>query len=158
MKPGPPKTPTAIKLVTGNPGRRPLPKNEPKPPVAEPDPPDFLSDIAKTMWRHLCPKLAKVGLMTHIDIGVLTAYCSAWSDLVEATGKQAGKPTAVKTHNGNAVQSPYVSMIRQARLDLVRFAAELGMTPAARAGLDINVGSEAPPDTGKTGTTDYYAD
>lgn len=141
MKPGPRKTPTALALVRGNPGRRALPKNEPKPPVARPDAPDFLSDVAKAEWARVCPLLADLGLMTHIDVAVLAAYCSAYSDLLDAMEKQRGRTTVIKTHNGNWVQSPFVSMIRQARLDMIRFGAELGMTPAARAGMSIEIGS-----------------
>ena len=39
--------PTALKLVTGNPGKRPLPKKEAVVALAEPTPPAFLCDDAK---------------------------------------------------------------------------------------------------------------
>ena len=159
MKPGPRKTPTALALVAGNPGRRPLPKNEPKPKVACPPPPEFLGDIARAEWQRVCPRLAEVGLMTNIDVAVLAAYCTAFAEMVEAIGKQAGRTTVVKTHNGNLIQSPFVSMISRARADMVRYASELGMTPSRRAGLDINVGSEytePPKATRASSAPDYY--
>lgn len=137
---GPAKTPTVLQLVKGNPGRRPMATNEPKPKVARPDAPDYLSDIAKTEWRRVCPLLADIGLMSEIDVAVLAAYCGAHSDLVESMQKQQGRSTVVKTHNGNWVQSPFVSMIRQARLDMIRFAAQMGMTPASRAGMSMEIG------------------
>jgi P27 family predicted phage terminase small subunit len=142
---GPPKTPTALKLVAGNPGKRALPKNEPKPPITCPDPPDYLPETAKVEWRRVCPRLAELGLMSDIDIAVLAGYCGCFADLLDATDKQRGRATVLKTHNGNWVQSPFVSMIRQARLDMVRFAAQLGMTPAARAGMDIQIGNPETP-------------
>ena len=135
------KTPTALTLVRGNPGRRKLPVNEPKPPITCPDPPDYLVDVAKVEWHRVCPRLADLGLMSDIDIAVLAAYCGAYGDLVAATENQSGKSTVMKTHNGNWVQSPFVSMIRQSRQDMVRFAAELGMTPSARAGMSIEIGN-----------------
>lgn len=140
-KPGPPKTPTALSLVRGNPGKRALPKNEPTPEVSEPDVPEYLPEIAKTEWRRVCPLLAALGLMSAIDLQVLAAYCACCSDEQEAMAKQAGKATVLKTHNGNFVQSPFISMIRQARADKVRYMGELGMTPSSRAGMDISVGS-----------------
>lgn len=136
---GPPKTPTALTLVKGNPGRRPLPKNEPQPAITRPEPPEHLSETARTEWRRICPLLADLGLMSDIDIAVLAAYCGAYSDLLDATEKQRGRSTVIKTVNGNWMQSPFVSMIRQARLDMIRFAAQLGMTPSARASMSINV-------------------
>ena len=46
----------------------------------------------------------------------------------------------VKTRDGNAIQNPFLSIMnRQASL-MVRFGAELGFSPAARASL----GSSAP--------------
>jgi hypothetical protein len=35
MRTGRPPKPTALKLMTGNPGRRPLPKDEPAPPKGD---------------------------------------------------------------------------------------------------------------------------
>ena len=140
-KPGPPKRPTALALVLGNPGKRALPKNEPKPDVSSPKPPEYLPKIAKAEWRRVCPLLAAIGLMSSIDVHILAAYCACVADEQEAMTMQAGKPTVVTTHNGNFLQSPYISMIRQARADKVRYAYQLGMTPSARAGMDISVGS-----------------
>ena len=153
---GPPKRPTALTLVAGNPGKRALPKNEPKPPVTCPDPPDYLSEVARTEWRRVCPRLAELGLMSDIDIAVLAGYCGCFSDLLDATEKQKGRATVLKTHNGNYVQSPFVSMIRQARLDMVRFAAQLGMTPAARAGMDIQIGNPDNPAAPGEGTSGRF--
>lgn len=142
-KRGPPKIPTALSLVRGNPSRRPPPKNEPKPTVTQPDPPDYLPDEARKEWLRVCPLLADVGLMTEIDVAVLAAYCGAHADLIAAMDKQRGRSTVLRTHNGNWIQSPFVSMIRQARQDMVRFGAELGMSPSARAGMSIEVAPTA---------------
>lgn len=50
MKPGPKPTATLIKLVRGNPGRRPLPKDEPVP-EGRPKPPVPLSGRPLALWR-----------------------------------------------------------------------------------------------------------
>ena len=68
-------------------------------------------------------------------------YCACVADEQQGMAMQSGKPTVVQTHNGNFVQSPYISIVRQARADKVRYAGELGMTPSSRAGMDISVGS-----------------
>lgn len=161
MKPGPRKKPTALKLVAGNPGGRRLPKNEPAPPIARPEPPADLSEISKAHWREVVDQLADVGLMTTLDVGALTAYCDAYGEwtvarrafaLIQERNKITGG-FMVRTPNGGVQIAPLVSIIRAARSDMVRFAAEFGMTPAARAGMDIDVGSQ-----GKSQTPDPAAD
>ena len=39
----------------------------------------------------------------------------------------------IKTTNGNAVQNPLVGTANKAMGDMVRYAAEFGMTPSARS-------------------------
>jgi hypothetical protein len=43
------KKPTALKIIQGNPGRRPISANEPQPEIGA-DPPDWLSPAAKEHW------------------------------------------------------------------------------------------------------------
>ncbi len=66
--PGPPRKPTVLKLLQGNPGKKPLPKGEPMLPPACPDPPDTLSDQARPLAR-LEPEMQR----------------EVWRDVVEAT-------------------------------------------------------------------------
>jgi P27 family predicted phage terminase small subunit len=42
----------------------------------------------------------------------------------------------IKTSNGNAIQNPLVGTANKAMLDMVRFAGEFGMSPAARARIE----------------------
>ena len=140
-KRGPPRIPTALALVRGNPSKHSLKVNEPKPDISASEPPEYLPEIAKVEWRRVCPLLAAIGLMSNIDVEVLAAYCACVADEQQGMAMQSGKPTVVQTHNGNFVQSPYISIVRQARADKVRYAGELGMTPSSRAGMDISVGS-----------------
>lgn len=70
--------PTALKLVTGNPGKRALNKKEAKLGLAEPTPPTFLCDDAKVEWGRVCSALYAAGLMTELDRAALAAYCAAY--------------------------------------------------------------------------------
>ena len=45
--------PTHLKLLNGNPGKRAINPNEPKPPAELPAPPDYLSEIAKVEWQRI---------------------------------------------------------------------------------------------------------
>lgn len=146
------QTPTALKLVRGNPGKRALNKREPKPELAQPSPPPFLNDDAKVEWGRVIGPLFNVGLMTELDRAALAAYCQSygrWAEAERALARMAAKDELnkalmVKTSNGNAIQNPLVGTANKAKDDMVRHAIEFGMTPAARAKV------EATPDESKT--------
>jgi phage terminase small subunit len=53
MKPGPKPKPTELKIIEGNPGKRPLNKNEPRPPRLSPQCPNWLLPEAKKEWKRL---------------------------------------------------------------------------------------------------------
>ena len=86
MTAGRPPKPTALKLLTGNAGKRPLPENEPAPVVPSrlPPPPKHLSDEAKSEWRRMGRELLRLGLLTTIDRAEFALYCQAWGRWVEA--------------------------------------------------------------------------
>src|SRR5690606_29056981 len=47
-----------------------------------------------------------------------------------------GSELVVWTGNGNLIQNPLVGISRRAAADMLRFAAEFGMTPSARSRID----------------------
>jgi P27 family predicted phage terminase small subunit len=131
--------------VKGNPGKRPLPEHEAKIALAEPSPPPFLCDDAKVEWGRVCSILYTAGLMTEADRAALAAYCQAygnWAQAERAITKLAEKGEIngmlMKTTNGNVIQHALVGIARKARADVVRYAAEFGMTPSARARVQAN--------------------
>src|SRR5215469_12484602 len=70
--------PTHLKLVTGNPGRRPLNDAEPRPATGLPAAPAELTADAKTEWQRVARRLHALGLLTTVDRAALAAYCQAW--------------------------------------------------------------------------------
>lgn len=70
--------PTRIKALTGNPGKRPLNMNEPRPEPALPDCPPELSATAQREWARLIGELSKLNLITNLDRGALATYCGLW--------------------------------------------------------------------------------
>lgn len=88
-----------------------------------------------------------IGLLTRIDRAALAAYCQAYGRWVEAELALARmaerdlltKGLMIKTTNGNAIQNPLVGIANKAMQDLVRFAAEFGMTPSSRASIEAGV-------------------
>jgi P27 family predicted phage terminase small subunit len=134
-------TPTHLKLVRGNPGKRPVNQAEPKPQVVLPSPPAELSEDALAEWHRVAAELHRLGILTEVDRAALAAYAQAygrWVQAERAAAKMAEKDTLtgglmIRTTNGNAVQNPLIGVANKAMADMVRYAAEFGMTPSARS-------------------------
>lgn len=138
---GPKPKPTKMKVITGTARVGRLNPDEPDLPPSRPSPPGFLSDEAKAEWERVIEGLYRAGIMTFVDVASLAAYCQAygrWEQAEKALDKFAQKDLAtyglmMKTTSGNAIQNPLVGAANKAMADMVRYAAEFGMTPASRA-------------------------
>jgi len=109
-----------------------------------PMPPPWLSDEAKVEWGRVGQILYNLRLLSEIDTAALAAYCdcyATWRRASEALQEMAKndqltRGLLIKTSNGNAIQNPLIGIINKAKSDIVRYAAEFGMTPSARARID----------------------
>jgi P27 family predicted phage terminase small subunit len=136
------RIPGHLRLIQGNPGKRPIPP-EPQPEVPEqlPDPPAFLNGHARDEWFRVAPELRRLGLLTVLDTMALAAYCavySRWRTAEEALMKMAEKDPVtgallIKGALGEPRENPRVRAAERAAGDMIRFAGEFGMTPSARA-------------------------
>lgn len=143
---GRPPKPTVIKAAEGNRGKRRPTPNEAKPAKVDrvPKPPEFLCEDAKREWNRVAHQLSELGLLTELDVSVLAAYCQAFGRWIAAEKgirklqRYAGGGTGLtaETSNGNIIQHPLVGISRRAAHDMLRFAAEFGMTPSARSRID----------------------
>ncbi len=166
--PGPARKPTQLKVLEGNPGKRPLSLKEPKPAAALPACPAFIKGAARKEWQRLAPELYQLGLLTRLDRAALAAYCIAWGqledvehevarmrrssrDLAKLKKKNPGLKAQVSngmvavTSNGNAVIEPLLSVRKQAMEQMHKFLVEFGMTPASRSRLVIEKYGEKDP-------------
>ena len=71
--------PTALKVLEGNPGHRPLNKKEPMLKGRLPRCPDWLEDDAKKEWKRLGKVLAEMGMLTNLDMMAFAGYCQAYA-------------------------------------------------------------------------------
>ena len=141
-----------MKLLRGNPGKEALNRDEPQP-AAEPDVPAspvFLKGYAEAEWSRVAGELYHLKCLAGIDTHLLAAYCEAyaiWRTAVETLDAMAARDPVtqgllVKAKNGAAIQNPLMLTIRQAGNDMVRFAGEFGLSPAARSRISMR---DAPP-------------
>ena len=142
MQPGRKPTPTLLKLIQGNPGKRPLKLEEFRPEVQIPKMPAHVRENAhaRKEWQRITRELAQYGLISHVDRAALVFYvvnwarhCEAEEMIDKAAQASGGSGLFVKTPNGYPVQSPWLAVSNKA-MELCRvFLSEFGMTPAARS-------------------------
>ena len=137
VKPGPKTTPSKLKLLRNNPGKRALPENEPEPVVVIPDPPEWMDAWAVREWNRLTPHLARLGLLSHIDRGVVALNCVAWGQIEKYGQILKKKGPTYENENGVAVYSPEYHVFNKAWTQYIKTCAEIGLTPSSRTGIEV---------------------
>ena len=143
------KKPTKLKILEGNPGKRPLNGYEPQPKVERPSCPAFLCYEARVEWKRIVPKLVALGLITRVDRAALAAYCQAYGRWAKAEkaltaieskfeNVNAGSGMCYQTSNGNWVMQPLISVANKALEQMHKFLIEFGMTPASRSKINVS--------------------
>src|SRR5208337_264989 len=136
MKPGPPPTPTPLKLLRGNPAKRPINTGEPKPTPAIPSCPAHLSEAAREEWCRITRELDALGLISNLDRAALAIYCDAYARWVETSEKLKQSGLLVKSPTGFPVQSPYLAIVNKTVEQMRAFVGEFGMTPSSRSRIE----------------------
>jgi len=145
MKPGTKPTPTALRKLRGNPGKRPLPKGEPKPKrVSAPRCPTGMSKGAQVHWRREGARLAGAGLLTEADLLAFRRMCEDLSVADEAMAMVEQYGMVIKTTNGNLIQSPYLGIANRLYDRALRIMTEFGMTPSARTRIQVPEQTDEP--------------
>ena len=142
--------PTHLRVVAGNPGKRPINEAEPVYESLIPPVPPFLSDEAKVEWRRVRLDLYNQGLLASVDRAALASYCQAWADWSDAEGhlrldgrivlsppktkvtRKKDGSEVTETSGGYPMQSPWVALSARAQDRMRAFMVEFGMTPSSR--------------------------
>jgi P27 family predicted phage terminase small subunit len=158
-KRGRPAEPTALKVLMGNPGNRPINQDEPKPKPLMPYKPKMLKGEALKEWKRITKKLYDIGLLTEIDGAALAAYCQCYKRWVETeelldklgydtNGKFNG--FMYKLPSGYYQQLPQVSIAQTYAKLMSVYLAKFGLSPADRVGM---VAPKSPEKAGKFSKT-----
>jgi P27 family predicted phage terminase small subunit len=120
-------------MLTGNPGKRPLNGNEPKPELVAPECPVELGPVARREWDRMVGQLMALRILTELDRAALAAYCGAYALWAEATEAIQKYGAMIKSPTGYPVQSPYIAIANRQTEIMMRIASEFGFTPASRS-------------------------
>jgi P27 family predicted phage terminase small subunit len=135
--PGRRPKPPHLKLLTGNPGKRPFHKGQPTPKLELSKPPAHLDAEAKREWRRVAPQLYECGLLTVLDVDALAIYCASWSMWVEAEKQLEEQGLTVPGRSGTMKANPWLAVANQARRQMLAMAQEFGMTPLSRGRIKV---------------------
>ena len=163
---GPLAQPTTLRVLRGNPGKRGLPKGEPRPREARPYCPEHIraDAVAVREWRRILPILRRMRVCTEADYITLGNLCLAYSTMIAAQGKIAalnaggsgigglvivvGKKTVTRqAADGSLVTaespgfmqlSPLLTIVNNAIVTITRLCREFGLTPASRPGIQAS--------------------
>jgi len=131
--PGPKPKPTHLKLIRGNPGKRPLNNREPKPVGDLKDAPANFNDDLRDIWNYAIEH-APAGLLKKIDSAILEAWCNAQRLHRLASTELRRTGVLIRTPNAEIpVQSPWVAILNKQALIMMRATDHLGFSPATRS-------------------------
>ena len=113
-----------------------------------------LTKEAKSCWKQLVPKLQAMGILSSVDVIVLEQLCETFARWRVASEEAAaigdviilrhpakdGAQGAIKGMKTN----PYARIRDNLNRDLLRLAQEFGMTPSARARINVDTSEKEP--------------
>lgn len=130
--------PTALKLIRGNPGHRPLNEQEPVRVPRLPSPPKELTARAKTIWRRDGRKLMQTGVITDLDEAAFAAYCSSYARFLDASDLLGKSSLLIRSQQHGLVVNPLLRIVRESQEAFLKALTEFGMTPSSRARLKVS--------------------
>ncbi|CDL52938.1 Phage terminase small subunit [Klebsiella pneumoniae ISC21] len=157
--PGPPKTPTHLALVKGNPSKRPINKNEPKPPSGSPQYRNISINRVSTGSKRIGDELDAVGVLTTLDAKALELLIEAYveyrhhCDTLDREGYTYAVYSEDDSDEGGEREirmikpHPAAVMKADAWKRIRAMLSEFGMTPASRS----KVGAKRPGRSRPTG-------
>lgn len=123
-------TPRHLRILRGNPGKRPLHPEPAEQEVSKGQCPAWLDRHGREFWRMIAPRLLATKCLPYVSEPILAMLANEWSVYRRATAKLKRDLTHETKSNGSSAR-PEVG-IRKSAADLIRaLAPEFGMTPAS---------------------------
>lgn len=148
------RKPTARQLIEGDPrklGKRKLQEKLASEPIAArglPDPPEYLSGVAREIWRFLKGELELMQLDARPDAATLEGLCRAYSRAIEADlildrqGIIVSEPVFYKGEPLAGIERtkkhPAITVAQASWALVTKFCSEFGLSPVSRSRLTID--------------------
>lgn len=129
-------TPTVIRLVNGNPGRRPINADEPQPGALDSVcPPEIADDpLAVAEWQRGIVPAIEIKQITAADRTLAIAHCVLWSTWQSQLADAAKHAHVIAAGPNNyPMPNPARVMANKTMMMLAKIDSELGFTPTSRS-------------------------
>jgi P27 family predicted phage terminase small subunit len=130
-----------MRILEGNPSRRPLNADEPQP-LPGATCPAWVTEGARVVWEEVAPVLINCGILTQADQVMFAAWCDA-----VANYKAVSLEISLQGENCSQSDEPFyaqkeiksliASQRNYAEL-MIRFGTKFGLSPGDRTGLKVN--------------------
>ena len=125
--------PRALKIVEGNPSKRPI-EDEVNFTRGDPAKPGDLSEDASWLWDQIIEQMRGVGLLKPLDAPSLEILCETYSRWKEA-GRMRKEKSILSNNSQGLVSAPWIGIEERAGKEFRAWCAEYGLTPAAERNL-----------------------
>ena len=133
---GRPRKPTKLKILEGNPGRRPLNRDEPQYAPTVKKPLD-LTPTASDWWDLVVPQLVRVGLAQAVDAPSLTILAEDYSAWKRASALYVSESPVVARGSNILVSNPLLRAVKDFGAAYRQGAAAFGSTAQSRSILSV---------------------
>lgn len=132
-------TPSYLRALDGNAGRRPQNTEEPVPkePLEADKSPPWMDGAQAAAWRYAMEH-APAGMLRSLDQSVLAAWVVAQVLHADAATRVQKLGTILKSKEGTPYQNPWLSVLNKQALIMMKAAAELGFTPSSRSRVKVD--------------------
>lgn len=129
---GPKPTPRNLRIVKGSDRPSRMNDDEPIVKISIPEPPPHLSDTESDKFREMAAKLARMKVMSDVDVDALAIYAVNWVRLLDANDKIKELGLVVMSPKKFPMKNPYVTIARESERICTGILTEFGMTPSSR--------------------------
>jgi P27 family predicted phage terminase small subunit len=142
--------PTALRVLQGNPGKRPFNQLEPKVPEGPVEKPKGLSVVAGKVWDSLAPVCLHMGTLTVADTEPFARLCELTASAREASRQKDAPGFAMFTlsqdYNGADKVGIHaaIRVERETAIALRPYYEYFGLTPSSRARIQVPKKVEEP--------------
>jgi len=136
---GPTPAPPGVKRAKGETRPSRVNYEAPVPRQGKPRAPDDMKPYARKVWQHVLREMPE-GVIAKVDQYALRAYCESVMRYVEAQ-HLLQESTVLVRQGGRVAKNPLHQVVRDNADQMRMWARELGLTPAARASLQLEGGA-----------------
>jgi P27 family predicted phage terminase small subunit len=123
--------PPEVHALHGNPGKRKLKSDYPKPkPVKNPSAPDYLDSKGRYVWRVIVAEMENLGILGKIDLQALARWCDWYSVWRDAIDERKVRGATVEGKYG-PVNGPWIGRAEKASNQMRAIESNLGIGGAA---------------------------